>query len=123
MTLVPQGCVGICVGLLRLVLFCQGQVAEEGSAGCAGAVEQPCPAASGREALQLWWHGHMPVMVLGRSKRQGKHRRVQQCSAGVCLFRRALSNMVTSSEPGTGLEFRGAEPCPLLNEVSTVHHF
>ena len=50
MTPVPQGCVGLCMGLPCLVLFCQRQVAEEASTGCARVVKQPYPATSGGDA-------------------------------------------------------------------------
>lgn len=93
---------GLCAGLRCLVLFCGGQVAGEGSEAVLGQQSS---------SAQPPWKGS-PTALVARSERQGKDPGVPQSSAGVWLFRHALSNVVISSKLGTGLEFHGAEPCP-----------
>lgn len=109
MTPVPQGRVGLCMGLLSLVLSCQGRVAEE-----AKHTRTPCSSVSvacARDgALQVkeakQWILHAAML--------SRNLTIQMCSFKYDHQLKAVSR---------SLEFSGAESCSLLNEVSTMHYF
>lgn len=121
MTPVPQGCVGLCMGLLSLVLSCQGRVAEEArhtvllcSGGYTTVPGHPA-------ALSVWPCARDGALQVKEAK---------QWILDAVMLSRSLTIQMCSFKYGHqlkvvswSLEFSGAESCSLLNEVSTMHYF
>lgn len=113
-TPVPQGCVGLCMGLLSLVLSCQGRVAEEArhtvllcSGGYTTVPGHPA-------ALSVWPCARDGALQVKEAK---------QWILDAMMLSRSLTIQMCSFKYGHqlkavswSLEFSGAESCSLLKK-------